>query len=282
MTFTPERSDAIRAGLITVAASRAPRRRRVLASAGLVLAGVLVGGSAVAFAAMGTWTPVAAIPSPAPAPEHTDLADPQPGRIPGEPIVTVLGDPIVWKVTGVTEFPLTDRPAEATHARVTFTCTVGSFSWGTDAGGNNPSVSCDTAGSSVTAWYDFPLDAGATTFYVAGPKDGEAVLTLQYLAQVPTSFGVNENGQTYGVDRGDQGTPDLVFVGGEAPDGSPVDGYARAVDLQAFSPDHPGLPSNPEEALRWQREREERYPDGWEIPVFASDGTTRLGTLRMG
>jgi len=42
------------------------------------------------------------------------------------------------------------------------------------------------------------------------------------------------------------------------------------------------MPSSPAEAARWQRERDEKYPNGWDIPVYESDGTTRIGTFHIG
>lgn len=61
MSFTPERSEAIRAGLVDVA-SRAPRRQPVLAGAGLVLCGAVVGVLAVVFASGGR-LPMTAVPA---------------------------------------------------------------------------------------------------------------------------------------------------------------------------------------------------------------------------
>ena len=179
--------------------------------------------------------------------------------------------------------PLTDRPAEATHVRVTITClTAGTFWWGLDAGGNNPSVSCAASeGGSETAWYDFALDPTVDKLYVTAPEGGEAAVSVQYLTYLPTRFGVNENGQTYGTGAEDA-TPDLILVIGTSPDGGEVEGYALATDLVAFSPDHPDHPANPEEALRWQQERDEKYPGGWDIPVYQSDGVTRIGTFHVG
>ena len=81
---------------------------------------------------------------------------------------------------------------------------------------------------------------------------------------------------------GTEGMPDLVYVGGMTVDGRAIDGYAKASDLFAFSPDHPRNPANPDEALRWQAEREVKYPNGWDIPVYEKDGVTQIGTFHMG
>lgn len=93
---------------------------------------------------------------------------------------------------------------------------------------------------------------------------------------------MNENSQTYRVENLDQEMPDLVAVSGEAPDGSMAEGYALAEDLWGFSPDHPQQPSNPEEAQEWQEERDRKYPHGWDVPIFLSDGITQIGTFHIG
>jgi hypothetical protein len=107
------------------------------------------------------------------------------------------------------------------------------------------------------------------------------VVAVQYVNYVQTALGVNARGETYGV-AGPAGEPDLVGVVGLDAAGVAVDGYARATDLNAFGPDWPDVPSNPTEAMEWQAERDRKYPDGWDIPVFESDGETRIGTFRVG
>ena len=32
----------------------------------------------------------------------------------------------------------------------------------------------------------------------------------------------------------------------------------------------------------WQEERDKKYPNGWDIPVFESDGATQIGTFHVG
>ena len=97
------------------------------------------------------------------------------------------------------------------------------------------------------------------TLYL-NPTDFSAVVTVQYITQIPTHLGVNANGQTYGVADSIEGRPDLISALGIAPDGTQVVGYVLDSELNASSPDHPGLPSTHEEALRWQEETQEKYP----------------------
>jgi len=287
MTFTPERSDAIRDELIDTVghdlAARSPLRRWLVGAVLVLLgAGAGAGVSAAAFAASGP--NVVGVPSGQPSP---DLGDPIPapaGVTPGQPIISLLGTPSTRTTSGSEDFDLPPRPDGATHLRVTITClTPGSTSWGTDAGGNNPSGSCeaDDIGDFGTSYYDFPLDDSTTRFYVGAKPGVENSLSMQYLNYVPTQFGVNASGQTYGAPVDGAASPDLTAVSGLAPDGSMVEGYVLTSSLTDFGPEWPGLPSDPDEALAWQQEREEKYPDGWDLPVYESDGITQIGVFHV-
>ena len=286
--FSPERSEIIRANLINhVAETSAPRRKRALWASGFVLAGVLTGAgvSAGAFAATGAFTVAPAQPSGQPTPPYSDAVTAPPGVIPGAPIVSLLGEPISESVETETEISLQERPDAATHARVTVSAvSPGSLNWGTDPGGDNPSGSWsadDISRDAGASWYDFPLDGSVDSLYLT-PSGFAGIVTVQYVTHVPTRLGVNADGQTFGVTGSAQGEPDLVSVIGIAPDGSAVEGYALATQLNSGSPEHESLPSNPEEALERQEEIAEKYPNGWTIPVYASDGTTEVGIFRVG
>jgi hypothetical protein len=286
--FTPERSESIRANLIDhVAKDPAPHRRGVWA-AGFMLVGALAGAgvSAGAFASTGIFTSAPSHPAGEHRPAYPDAVPAPPGVTPGAPIISLLGEPISRQIDAATQLSLTDRPDAATHARVTITpLAAGTLTWGTEPDGNNPWGSWSRedviAGSNSEAWYDFPLDDSVDVLYL-DPSAFTGIVTVQYVTHLPTELGVNANGQTYGVGDSPQGEPDLVSVVGIAGDGSPVDGYAFANELIATNPDYEGLPSDPEEAVRRQDEAAQKYPHGWTIPVYASDGTTRIGDFRVG
>lgn len=290
--FTTERSAAIREGLIDTVAMTVPRRRRTVWAAGLVLAGVLAGAgaSAGAFAATGLLTPGAppAFPEGQPTPAVPDAVVAPEGVIPGTPVTTLFDDPtITLPFDTATEVSIADRPAGATHARVTISAlTSGWVLFGMDPAGDNPSASWSPSDldGPVTpyTWLDFPLDASTDTLYL-DPHGMSAIVTVQYVTSIPTLLEVNEHGETFGAGDPYAGEIDLVIVTGIAPDGSFVEGYARAIDLIAPSPNHTGgEPSSPEEALEWQKEREEHYPNGWDIPIYESDGTTKVGVFHVG
>lgn len=282
-SFTPERSDAIRDLLVERVAVPPPRhRRRALVLTLLVAAGALGGAgvSTAAFAATGVFAPDGA-------PVASGEAVPAPpGTTPGAPLISTLDEPVSQSVADDTTISLDDRPAEATHLRVTVVAlTAGSLGFGTDAAGNNPQMvmgPSDIGTRSAGGWYDFPLDAGTADLYLTPDGGFTGTVTLQYLTYVPTHLGVNARGETYGAAGGPDGDPDLVAVVGQAPDGAIVEGYARATDLAAFSPDHPDQPADPDEALELQEQRDADYPAGWDIPVFESDGVTRVGTFHIG
>ena len=69
---------------------------------------------------------------------------------------------------------------------------------------------------------------------------------------------------------------------GDNPNGTHVEAYARTSDLNAMSPEHPGEPTSPAQALEWQDERGNKYPNGWDVPAYESDGTTQVGTFHIG
>lgn len=287
--FDAHRAAAWRAALIEHVAASRPRRR-MRAAVVLVAVGVLggAGASTAAFAAsgaLGGWTSPAR-PAGQPVPDTGAAVDAPEGVLPGAPIVVMLGQSVASEVAGPTVIPLPDRAAGATHLRVTVTArAAGSLRWGLDPSGDTPSSAWapgDIGTPRATAWYDFPLDdtQDALTLTPAGGAD--VLVVMQYVSQIPTRLGVNAAGETYGVDGGPSGSPDLVAVTGTDDAGRPVDGYARRVDLFADSPTATAPPAIPEEALQRQAERERDVPDGWDIPVFASDGTTRIGVFRVG
>lgn len=281
--FTPARSDAIRAGLVAEVGMTPPRRRRMLWAATLVVGGALAGAgvSTAAFAATGVleMRPVIAQPSGQPVPDLPDAVPAPAGITPGAPIVSLLGEPVTAAVPGTSEVPLTERPDGATHARVVVTAThAGGLSFGTDPGGNNTSIS---GGVESATWFDFPLDGTVRALYIDASDGFEGTVVVQFVSYLPTMLGVNARGETYGVGES-VGSPDLVLAEGTAPDGSRVTGYVRASDLAWSSPDHHGMPSSPEEALAWQTETQEKYPNGWTLALFESDGVTEIGRFQVG
>lgn len=200
--------------------------------------------------------------------------------VPGEPVVASSGEVINLGFVQHVRLPL--QPAEGvTHVRVTVACaSEGVTSWGVDPTGNNPSIGCsgsDPEGS--VAFHDFPLTSPTNLLVVEGTANLH--VTLAYLSLTRSVWSVNESGDTLGAIQPDGEVPDLQAATGVDANGTMVGGYVRTDDLNAFGPDWPGQPSSPEEAIRWQAERSRLYPNGWDIPLYRSDGRTQIGTFHI-
>lgn len=195
--------------------------------------------------------------------------------IAGAPIIDLLGAAESHALDADRDFPLDGAPAEATHLRVTVHCTTpGTTAFGTDAGGNNASLVCterDIETTADTAWLDVPLGREDALFVTL--SDGAtSTVTLQYARHTPTEWGVNADGETFGVSGLGGEDPDLVAAIGMAPDGTTVPGYVRSADLMG------PVPSSPEEAL----EQQANQPVSRDLPLYESDGRTVIGTFRAG
>ena len=295
MTFNDERSAAIREGLVaTVRRPRLqPAMRGRLTGIALLASGLLIGGAVSAAAVTISRPPVVISGTDTPAPpvviSGTDSPAP-PGVLPGEPIVSLLGELTTVAVEGTQTITLPAVPTGATHVRVSVACvTAGTISWGFDPSGNNPSSGCSASDVRVkqgatdsAGWMDFELVDGNDTFYIGANDAVAGIVSFQFLNYIETDLGVNARGETFGVVRDGKPVPELQSAWGTDDSGAAVLGYVRATDFEAFGPDWPGQPSNPTEALVWQQERDAKYPNGWDIPVFDSDGITEIGRFHIG
>jgi hypothetical protein len=92
-------------------------------------------------------------------------------------------------------------------------------------------------------------------------------LTASYVKQVRTELGVNANGETFGVESPENGTPDLIAV--MATNGA--SGYVYAKELYGGP-----MPTSPEDAVKnFNTPRPPR-----EIPVYLSDGQSKVGIFK--
>lgn len=285
--FSEQRSAAIRAGLVAEAARQQRQRPHGWRAVGLLMVGVLAGAGAAsaAFAAGGG----APVPHPAATSTTTSsgaFIPAPPGVVPGTPVISLLGAAKSLLVEHRATLDVSKRPEGATHVRVAVTClTAGTTTFGTDAGGNNPSIECEAVDPEAAynvAWQDFELGKSVDKLYFTASDGATASVSVQFINRVPTRLGVNARGQTYGVLDAPEGHPDLVWTAGRDSNGQDVSGYCLRADLDAFSPDHPGQPTSPAEAVRLQEERDRKYPNGWDIPLYESDGETQIGTFHRG
>ena len=106
-----------------------------------------------------------------------------------------------------------------------------------------------------------------TVFDVPG-LDFKPVVATPAPILIPDVYPTNANGQTYGPSdpSGRRQLPDLIVAVGR--DGT--QGYVKLADLE-----QPG-PASPEEAASFNT------ADPIDVPLYASDGTTIIGTFRIG
>ncbi|MDQ1075697.1 MULTISPECIES: hypothetical protein [Microbacterium] len=193
--------------------------------------------------------------------------------LPGGMAVSELGAPVTAEGTGDGMLSLPPRPDAANHVRLELRClTPGTFTF--PAG----SVTC-TADDFVAhpdgavSWIDVPLDAVGAEVVVSSDAGERWRLTATYLDAEPVPLAVNDRGQTYGS-AGAGEEPDLIAV--VATNGR--QGYVDADELADATGSSQNFTS-PEEALRWQEERAGRAVV---VPVYLSDGVTRVGDFVVG
>jgi len=172
------------------------------------------------------------------------------------PVVSVTG-------SGTETVQLGEAPTGATRIKLQLTClTPGLFTFGDGA-----SVRCDQsdAGRDVTTYSLAIAQGQQSTTITAAPND-RWYLAAQYTDDTATPWGVNSDGQTYGVPNS-QGTPDLIAA--VATNGQ--QGYVYATQLQAAQPQ----PTSPQQAATM-------HPTPVAIPVYKSDGHTVIGEFVIG
>jgi len=192
---------------------------------------------------------------------------------PGGPIDTQLGSIVVATRTGTATIDVGTPPAGANEISLTLTClTAGSFNFP-----NGASMICNAADLSQpsakrAASEIVPISPGVDTVTIVTSSNATWTLQANYVSQVSTAWGVNANGQTYGVSN-QKGTPDLISV--VIDDGTKY-GYVKESDLNCASG---GDPTSPSQALEWQKVSQNRNVS---IPVYESDGVTAVGTFILG
>ncbi|MDQ1572643.1 MAG: hypothetical protein QOH44_202 [Actinomycetota bacterium] len=242
---------AVRAELISrVIEIRKPRRRRLWLGVGVAVGfGVLAGGG-IATAA-GIW------------------------GVPGSQQVTTLTAPTHVVETGTATVPLAAAPTRTTDIHLELVC----LSPGTLVFPDGASVSCaatDVGTRSAIATYDMAAKPGQTsTTITTASATTKWSLTATWVTSTTTKWGTNSRGQTYGV-QNSNGTPDLIAV--EATNGKV--GYVFAKQLADADGDTAARHfTSPAEALAWQKAHEGKTSS---IPVFESDGTTKIGVFTVG
>ena len=190
---------------------------------------------------------------------------------PGAPLDTPLGAAVTATHTGSATIDLGPRPAGATDVSLTLTClTPGRFDFP-----DGSSTSCNTVDLSQppitrTSSEVVPLSPGIDTVTIDTSANASWTLQALYVNRVTTPWGINANGQTYGV-ANQNGTPDLIAV---VIDQGKTQGYVEASELNCASG---GDPKSIAQALAWSTQNR-----NISIPVYESDGTTVIGAFVIG
>jgi hypothetical protein len=180
--------------------------------------------------------------------------------------VTPLASPVSTTYTGTATVELGNPPEGTTGIQMEFWClTPGWFEF---PDGAARSCSDEDAASERLGWSGdtIGLAPGQDSVTIKTDPHARWRLTAKYVKQERTPLGVNAKGETYGVESPENGTPDLIAV--VATNGQ--SGYAYARDLKGGP-----MPTSPEDAAKnFSTPRPPR-----EIPVFESDGETRVGVF---
>ena len=239
----PTFADTLRAALVDhVGQTAAARKRRRWRRALGVSVGVLIAGAGAA-AAQGV------LP------------------LPGADHVTELGTSLTVTRTGTSTVNLGPRPHTATDVELRLQClTAGTF---TIADGGSMSCSAaDAATGTDVAEGALVLRAGQESTTITTARSARWTLTVTYSQHVPTGWATNAHGQTYGVTNDHGQEPDLLAV--IATNGK--EGYARTTELNG------PVPANPAQAQQWSQQDSGH---SHAVPVYASDGTTKIGDFDM-
>lgn len=187
---------------------------------------------------------------------------------PGATVNIPLSAPVTVTKTGTATVALGTPPKGTTGISWTLTCLSAGTVTFTGTGGASVSCSAGSHSSDVQ-----PLRPGQTSMTVATRPTVSWRLQAEYVRTVPTPFGVNARGETYGVPKDLNGTPDLQLAPLSA--GIPG-GYLTTKQIDCASGRDV---SNPTQGLAWDTFRQHTNTV---IPVYKSDGTTVIGSYVVG
>jgi hypothetical protein len=195
------------------------------------------------------------------------------GPLPGATTTIDLSKPVTVTGTGTRTIELGPRPDGATAANVSVVClTAGRIVYpdGASAVCDEP-ASESAIGDPRSANYGLvDLDPEQTSLTFRAKAGVGWKVVANYVRTETSEWGVNANGQTFGVQR-DGKSPDLIAV--VTADGK--QGYAYVKDLDGRWP----VPTSPADALAQQETNEGR---SWSVPVYESDGETIIGEYTIG
>lgn len=231
-----------------VAAPRLRRPRRWVVLGIFVAAGTVLGGSAALAATI--W------------------------HVPGTTQSTTLSAPSHFTESGTATVALAAAPTGTNSVSLDLVC----LSPGTFTFADGASVDCaqsDIGTRSASTTYELPAKAGQKSLTITASPGAQWALTASWTTTSTTKWGTNSHGETYGA-QNSIGTPELIAV--IATNGR--FGYVFAKQLA----DADGTTASqhftsPSQAIAWQKKHEGKTTI---IPVYKSDGTTRIGSFKVG
>lgn len=274
MTYGSKDNISARAAAISVALeamvrSRASdaRRRKSMAMAmiGFVVAGALTGGAVSA----------SVVDRPDVTSDESNIVELI--RTVGEPEARRVGDPILFAGSGDAEIPLGMIPEGVTQLAIAFDCVdPGTYEIAVGEVDGGFGASCDAGNTAANLGGVFTASPTLDrAIHISAALGDRWSLRAVWITGLPDGWEVNANGQTFGP--GVDGTaPDLIMAVGVDAAGNPIDGYVVSAD--ALRPKAASL----EEGAAQEAADEAAHPNGRDVPLYASDGVTVLGSAHIG
>lgn len=183
---------------------------------------------------------------------------------PGSVVATTHGTPIIETHAGPATITLDSLPRGAS----TLVVEIGCLSRGTVTVVGLTTITCDR--SLVDAARTYGATEGGTMVADRTHLDVIATSGTQWEIRITATdedtvpWATNSHGQTYGLSN-EHGRPDLIATTGTDPQGNSITGYTRRADTPKAAASPPAGASPPSSTRL-------------DIPLYAVDGTTRIGT----
>lgn len=189
--------------------------------------------------------------------------------LPGADIVTDTSTSHTIAGVGPSDISIGSAPAGTNSLETSLAClSTGTLTW--PDGSSMNCTSTDDANHPGSA--SIPWSHTRTVFKLGATAGTRWRLTYTFSRHQPTSFATNAAGQTYGID-GSNRHPDLIAA--LATNGR--QGYINAKEQAAADPCR--SPKNPAAAVKCTDDNSGKT---FTIPVYESDGTTKIGVFTIG
>ncbi|WP_454810056.1 peptidase M56 family protein [Paenarthrobacter nitroguajacolicus] len=195
--------------------------------------------------------------------------------MPGSQNVTPLSPPVTGTYEGTATIDLGEPPAGTTGMEMQLTCLTPGYLKIGEAGGGVDCTSEDLLSGPQTVGGINALLPGQNSLTISTGSITRWQITVKYVNQETTDWGVNEDGKSYGMEN-EKGAPDLIAV--IATNGAR--GYVYRTDEEEAN----GTAAmrtfrSPADALAWQEARGNRAVA---IPVYDVNGKEVIGEFVIG